>query len=455
VRTVTLFELERLAEDVPRPLLDRLERFDRFRSAGSALDWSVRDGFKARSHVGVVQVPGLTVEVLPKVTRDATATAAAVARANLLHMLSVTAYVPSIDADIASLETARAPLLDQLIRQFAHRLTLELRRGLPNEYRADEDDLPVLRGKLVMPRHIVQNAARRDRFAVRFDELTTDGQVGRVLRGTVLLLLRTPRWPATQRALLDGLRSLDGVANMVPSLADIDRIPPTRANARFAPLLAFCELVLAGLSPAFAAGDAPTFSLTFPMEILYERFLEAFVMRDIMRDARLWRISCHPQARGSARSLVWNTASRRDHGRLKPDLLFERDDGRFGIIDAKWKIAQRHADRSDLFQMYAYARRYDARCLLLYPSVVTERDDDELAANVAYAFEDGHPVAIKTACLPLDVLLDRAGRAALREVLVGHILWLFEEDVSRSRAPESGVHAAAAPASPSAIASGV
>ena len=96
---------------------DRVRAFDR---AGSdernrVFDWS--DGFaRTTQWVGVVQVPGVQIEILPKV--DALVAAGAgtddeqvqyEARRNLLYMLSMSGDVPVRSRDVARLAVRQAP----------------------------------------------------------------------------------------------------------------------------------------------------------------------------------------------------------------------------------------------------------------------------------------------------------------------------------------------------------
>ena len=71
-----------------------------------------------------------------------------------------------------------------LIRLFADRLLTAVRRGLPHRYRTMQDNLRVLRGKLDVRRQITRGAARADRLACHFDELSADTPLNRVLKAT-------------------------------------------------------------------------------------------------------------------------------------------------------------------------------------------------------------------------------------------------------------------------------
>ena len=138
-------------------------------------EWS--EGFvRATQWVGVVQVPGLQVEILPKV--DVLAAGAEVgggtaeheARRNLLIMLAVSGDVPVRSRDIARLAARRAILSETLAEIFADRLRRELLRGPERGYVEQVENLRQFKGKLLVSRHVVRNAAHRERFWCRYDE---------------------------------------------------------------------------------------------------------------------------------------------------------------------------------------------------------------------------------------------------------------------------------------------
>ena len=101
------------------------------------------DGLKAAQVVGILAVPGKTLEILPKIDGDDDAV-----RRALVHMLAVAHGLRVADGELASLATQRRDLLELLIGLFAKRLLNAVRRGLPRRYVGHEDDLKLLRGRL-------------------------------------------------------------------------------------------------------------------------------------------------------------------------------------------------------------------------------------------------------------------------------------------------------------------
>lgn len=367
----------------------RLRRLDERLASSEGrqiFDWRIRRA-KARQWVGVMQVPGVSLEVLPKTEVPGTdgGKRAASARKNLLYMLSLTGQLPLEERALSGQAVYSAPLIEALIRIFAERLFVELNRGVERGYVRREENLSVLRGKLLFSRHVVVNAARRDRLYVERDEFVSDTPLNRIFRAACRRLVAVSSVPHTQERLGYCLMLLDDVSDIVVTAPDFERVVLNRQNERFRELFHFCRYILEGSSPAATTGQERTFSLFFDMNVVFEsfvaRFLQRYVLRDKFADCR-----CYPQATNVHRHLLYQPRGR-GHGDdydperdgtgtypLKADIVIRRGE-RTMIIDTKWKRLAGGSGRqgvsgSDLLQLYAYATRYEsAKNVLLYPRV--------------------------------------------------------------------------------------
>lgn len=408
---------------------DRLRAFDRSNreAADRVFEWS--DGFaRTTQWVGVVQVPGVQIEILPKIdalagatgrseTDPGAATAQFEARRNLLYMLALSGDVPVRSRDVARLAVRQAPLSETLAAIFADRLRQELLRGPERAYLEQEANLRRFKGKLLVPRQTLHNAAHRERFYCRYDEFSDDTLMNRVFRASCRVLLGATRTPATQDTLRQCLLLLDGVGDTEVQPADFDRIAINRQNERFEDVLRFCRLLLAGRTPTVEAGGTRTFSLLFDMNKVFERFVAAFLRRYVI--PRLVGVELFPQAAHHQRHLM--ACEGTGVLRLKPDLLVHGPAGRRLVMDTKWKLlapgrrGRGGVGEGDLYQLYAYARRYGCQgSVLLYPFTagLEPRDFQVLDA----AGERGERVAIRQVRLHRNLHLE-AERAALADEL--------------------------------------
>lgn len=158
---------------------------------------------------------------------------------------------------------------------------------------------------------------------------------------------------------------LDGVEDVFVHDELFDQITITRQNERFADVLHFCRLILQGRSPTVRSGRERSFSLLFDMNRVFEDFVTAFLKKQVIPHLDGYRL--YPQAKSQRRHLM------RDGDRgvllLQPDILITSNDRQL-ILDTKWKQFSGKVGRDDLYQLYAYTKRYECRrSVLLYPQV--------------------------------------------------------------------------------------
>ena len=355
-------------EYLERRLYNRLKRFDQHgRSKGERVFSWGDDSTRTTQWVGVIQVPGLQVEVLPKID-EANSSKDDQARSNLLYMLAVAGQVPVRDRDVARLASRKAPLSETLAAIFADRLRRELLRGPERAYMRREENLRRFKGKLLIAQQTLRNAAHRERFFCRFDEFSEDTLMNRIFRAACRVLLDSTRTPSTQDRLRHCLLLLDDVEDVFVHDELFDQITITRQNERFADVLRFCRLILQERSPTVRAGSERSFSLMFDMNRVFEDFVAAFLKKQVIPQLDGYRL--YPQAKTKRRPLM--KSGGKNVLTLKPDILIETA-GRQFVLDTKWKQLSGEGARGgvgtdDLYQLYAYTKRYECeRSVLLYP----------------------------------------------------------------------------------------
>ncbi len=344
----------------------------------SLFDWRHNEVL-SRNYVGVVQVPGLTVEILPKIDRNRTDSAGGkiLAQHNLLYMLSYTGNIPFEERELAGLKLEKMPLLEVLIRLFSNRLLEELRRGVDHAYVNREENLPRIKGKILMNRHLLVNAAHRERFYVGFDEFLDDTPLNRILKATSRRLISVSSNADTQRLLMETTAIFDEVGDIFPDTHHFDKVHLHRNNERFQALLDFSRIVWQGQSPNPSAGDSRTFSLLFPMEQLFELFIARYIRRHA-EEFGFDRRDVHIQSESCTKYLLRDETSNTLKFKLLPDLLVAK--GKTApqlILDTKWKCLKSDDEdkkngvpQADMYQMYAYANRFNCTDnVLLYPDV--------------------------------------------------------------------------------------
>ncbi|MFZ2631590.1 MAG: McrC family protein [Desulfosalsimonadaceae bacterium] len=421
--------IERLPHNA-RPL-ERLQAFDvnfaRQNNGCQVFDWSRRDFVRANSYVGVIMVPGLTVEILPKIDIPDKETTWGIApyasriraRDNLLYMLSLTRNVPVEERDLANLRFQKMPLLEVVIRIYIERLLAELRRGLDHDYIRCEENLTCLKGKILLNSHIRQNAAHRERAFVGYDDFIADTWLNRIIKWTCLKLLALTSHAGNQKRLREAIVLLDEIRYCEIEENDFAKVHLTRNNERYRIILDFGRMVLLRQSPAVGIGGEQTFSLLFPMEKLFEEFIASFLYRHAAH-FEFKRSMIHQQSKNRRLHLLRCKIENRNKGRfqLKPDIIIDDiKEGARLILDTKWKFLKTDVEdrkngvqQIDMYQLYAYATRYRTiDNILLFPRVpgVTEK---------SYCLEEDEAVRLRVAMINMNFdLLTAQGQAEFKK----------------------------------------
>ena len=332
-------------------LSERMAR--QLRTPQRVLTRTIQPSLQAGQVVGVMTVPGATIEILPKIDGEDNSSV----RRALTRMLAVARGLPIADGELARLRTQREDLLEVLIRLFGDRLLGMVRRGLPHRYRPVEEDLPLMRGKLDVRRQLTRHAVRADRLACRFDELSVDTPLNRVLKAAVIRLGSVTRSEESARRLYELAARFEFVRRSSDPLRE--RVNLDRTNSAFHRLHGMARLLLAGDWQSTTSGKKEGFALLFPMNQLFEEFVGRTVKRALAsRSVRLQDSRRHALA--AEHEGIFN---------LKPDIVVDEDI----VIDTKWKVLNLDettagVEQADVYQMLAYGRAYDAkRLVLVYP----------------------------------------------------------------------------------------
>ena len=315
-------------------------------------------GLKAGQVVGVLAIPGRTIEILPKIDVEDNSAV----REALIHMLAVAHDLKVNSGELVALKSQRYDLLEFLIRLFAERLLTAVRRGLPHRYFTHEDDLLLLRGKLNVTRQVTHLAVRAGRLACRFDELSENMPLNRVLKAAVSLLTRLTRSPRNFRLLSELTSRLELVGDSLNPLREIVQLD--RTNIAYRDLYYFARRFLEGDWQSTSGGSKKGFALLFAMNDLFERFIGRSLRRALApnRTVHLQNQAHYALTSESVKSLF----------ALRPDVVIDPTENPV-ILDTKWKrlVPGKESldiDQSDIYQMIVYGQAYkSSRLILLYP----------------------------------------------------------------------------------------
>ncbi|HEY8594848.1 MAG TPA: restriction endonuclease [Devosiaceae bacterium] len=345
-----------------------------------------RNALRARGVVGILAAGDASLEILPKIDVAPGETPDrqnAATRKRLVHMLAIALDLKIDLGVITDLAWQRETLLEVLIRIFCDKLTETLRKGMPRRYVGSEEALPALRGQLDVNRQFTRHAVNPSRLACRFDLLSEDTPLNRIMKAAVVHLSRLSRRSANQKRLRELAFVYADIADVpVPALR-WDEVVIDRTNRSWRELFAMTRLFLHGRYQTTTGGTGEGTAMLFEMNALFEEYIGRLIARALagtgltvsLQGGRLFCLSAQDSERG-----LFQT---------KPDILIRRGGTVTHVIDTKWKrISSRIDDpkqgvsQADVYQMMAYAQLYRAPHLtLLYPHHPGLGDEEAIHAR--------------------------------------------------------------------------
>lgn len=381
------------------------------RGGGGVLEHG-RHALRARGVVGVLSTRGCTLEILPKIDVDADKDLDGqntAIRKRLIHMLAVALDLKIDLGSITELAWQRETLLEILIRIFSEKLTDAVRQGMPRRYIEQEDDLPALRGALNIARQFTRLAVNPSRLACRFDFLSEDIALNRIMKTTVTHLARISRSSDNQRRLRELSFVYAEIADVPASALRWGDVVIDRTNRRWQDLLGMARLFLQNRYQTTTGGAGQGTALLFEMNALFEEYVGRLISRALadsdmtvsLQGGRLFCLTSQDTQRG-----LFQT---------KPDILIRSGDVVTHVIDTKWKrISSRIDDpkqgvsQGDVYQMMAYGHLYRSpRLTLLYPHHAGLGDGEAIHARHRIT---GHDMVLETASIDVangSMMLDR------------------------------------------------
>ena len=300
---------------------------------------------QAQNYVGVIRLPsGFQLEMLPKLDAPEDKL-----RLLVVQMLRTLRDFSGKIFPNAQLDTARLHLYEIFIRAYLEMVLELVRRGLRSSYTVQRANQNFFKGKLLLKENLRHNFAHREKFFVAFDEYNLNRAEHRLIKATLAKLLRTTRDQKNFRLTTRLLTDFDSVEQSTNFAKDFAAPATDRHSRDYSAVIAWTKIFLAGKSFTSFAGKTDAQVLLFPMEKLFEAYVAAHVRKKFSD-----RFTVRTQV---GEKFLFDVPR---EFKLVPDILLEGDERI--IMDTKWKLAVTEAD---MYQMFVYAKRYDAKKIFL------------------------------------------------------------------------------------------
>ena len=367
---------------LPQRTFDALEAFvlaNRGKDADALelLALSARKGIgkiiTARNYVGVITMTdGTTIEILPKVFPNHSEDAV---KKLLINMLRTLKDSPYKTLQTSHVNVEKLNIFEVFIRMFVDEVLYIEKRGLKSGYQTVQSNEAVFKGKLKVSEHIKYNFVHRERSFVEYDTFHIDRPENRLIKTCLLHLYRVSQSAKNRVDIKNLLNSFAEVSASADITGDFEKCVPDRNMKDYATALLWCRVFLLGKSFSAFSGSEIAFALLFPMETLFESYIAQQLRKHLSPNE--FAVSAQD------RSCYLFDDPRRFP--MKPDIVLKRkQDGAAFILDTKWKLlapakANYGISQADMYQMYAYQKKYQAESVtLLYPATDTLMPDQQI-----------------------------------------------------------------------------
>lgn len=315
---------------------------------------------RARSFVGVIDVDGTQIEILPKLLAEHGENSQILR--NLMFMLSYTSALDIQDAGIAGLANDFGSFIEAYISIFANRLNRVLTRsGVPKRYEERSENLDCLKGKISFARNSIVNAVNQSKVFCDYSEFTEDNPVSRAFKFVAVALERQTRNIESKRRLQRCIGLLESTSNAFVEPEQFERAASGRREHDFLALVQLTKMFLERLRPEFGKkGARRVFALLFDMNELFEEF----IFEVLRRNAKRLRVEVRAQRK---KRLVTAERDLLDGSDWVDRSLFDTytdievrcpQNGSVMILDTKYKIvgdgSHYGIGNSDAYQILAY-----------------------------------------------------------------------------------------------------
>ena len=236
-------------------------------------------------------------------------------------------------------------------------IKIQIKRGLGKEYMSRTESLASLRGKIDITESIKTQALQRRQLVCSYDEFSVNSFMNRIIKSTMLLLLRADIVKTRKKELKKLLVYFDDVAPI--DLHSVNwNMQYNRNNQTYRMLIGICYLIIKGLLQT--QSDGTTKLMDFLDEQRMHRLYEKFILEYYRKE--------YPQITANASQIPWQLDD--DMGAMLPvmqtDIMLSYGEKTL-IIDAKYyaHTTQLQYDKHTLhsgnvYQIFTYVKNKEA-----------------------------------------------------------------------------------------------
>ncbi|MEQ3690870.1 MAG: hypothetical protein ABNG98_05080, partial [Flavobacterium sp.] len=355
---------------------------------------------KSNKFVGVIHFQEQTINLLPKIFHSnevATKDDVKVINAHVLWWLSYCRKL-KFPNYLSGINSEKSDFFEILIYLYSKYTKELLNSSIFQKYVEVEKELSFVKGRINFNTYINENLAkgRNHKVNCTYDSFEMNNEFNQCVKYVSKMLLSVSKDYQNKRNLNDILFLLDEVSDVAISADTCKRMQFNPMFSSFETVRDYCVLFLENSISFNYKSDLKLFAFLLPMEYVFEDFIYGFI------DKEIEGVNPKGQAIGTYLDEAKNFG-------LKPDLILDLGFKKV-IADTKYKLVyadqtdpKKGVSQSDLYQMLAYAVRFNIQEIkLFYPnSVSKELQTDVATIHIKDTIADDKLISITAHQLPI------------------------------------------------------
>lgn len=347
----------------------------------------------AKNYVGLIELnSGFQIQVLPKIffhDSDDEIIQKKKSKQIFLKMLKSLKNTPGKVFTSSALDTDKMNLNDIFINMYIQEVRNLLKLGLKSGYVSKTETLNYYKGKVNFAKDIVLNHTHKERNYSTYDNFEINVPENKLIKSTLKKLLFESDSPENILEIKQILGHLDMVEESTNFHSDFNKVQINRGNNYYQEIIKWSKVFLKNESFTTFTGYSMARSILFPMESIFESYVSKYLKKAFQQTD--YHVSVQDKG-----YYLFDDPKR---FKLRPDIVISSPSNGKVIIDTKWKrlINNKRKNygisQSDMYQLYAYSKKYNANDVwLFYPlnsefhnyegSITYRSNDDDVNIHV-------------------------------------------------------------------------
>jgi 5-methylcytosine-specific restriction enzyme subunit McrC len=361
---------------------------------------------KSNKYVGVIHYQGEKINLLPKIFFDSNKsytddTEEQINEINQIHnhILWWLSYCRKIKFPNyqAALGSAKSDFFEVLIYLFSKYTRELLNSSIYQQYEEINRELSFIKGRINTNEYISKNLSKGKwhKLNCTYDAFVFDNEFNRIIKYVTSLLFNVTLNQDNKKNLREILFILDEVSDERATAEQCSKISFNPIFGEFETVRDYCQLFLNNCVSFDYKNDLKLFAFLLPMEYVFEDFIFGFI------DKELENVTSKAQ----------RSDTYLDEGKafnLKPDLWLKTDhisliaDTKYKIVYSDDKDPKKGISQNDLYQMLAYAVRFEVNeIILFYPNTIKQGQEEKTELSIKDALADGKEIFVRVFQLPI------------------------------------------------------